>query len=221
MKAAILRFPPFANLDHARVVRDAVAVYENETGVKAAILKYPQFAGLDHARVIQDAVAVYENEAGVKVAILKFPQFASLGHARVVRDAVAVYEDETGVKAAILKVPAFASLDHARVIRDATRLGKYISFSKQEITEVLLKNPLFAGYSARRYIAGLDVARALYQEGFAWNETMQKAYFLNISKSPYVPGTLKQRVSHVAQYTEPPLLIAMRKYLMRHTPPSI
>ncbi|MBI5073100.1 hypothetical protein HZA99_04740, partial [Candidatus Woesearchaeota archaeon] len=59
--AAVLKFPQFAGYDHARVVREATAVYENEAGVKAAVLKYPPFASFDHARVVREATAVYEN----------------------------------------------------------------------------------------------------------------------------------------------------------------
>ena len=148
-------------------------------------------------------------------AVLKFPAFAGLDHARVVRDAVAVYgvEHEAEIKKAVLKFPQFASYDHSRVVRDAYRIGKYAGLSQQKIREKILNNPVLASYSAKRYLAGLDICRTLHQEGFSWDETMLRAYFSNITKSPYVPGSKKERISHVENYQEPPLMIAMRKYL--------
>ncbi|MBI5072933.1 hypothetical protein HZA99_03880, partial [Candidatus Woesearchaeota archaeon] len=145
----------------------------------------------------------------------KHPPFANLDHARVVREATAVYENEAGVKAAVLKHPQFAGLDHARVVRERVRLGAYVGLSRKESIDLLLKNPVFAGYSAKRYLAGMDIARTLHTEGFLLDEIMHNAYFSNISKSPYVPGSKKQRVSHVQDYKEPPLMTAMRKYLER------
>ena len=55
VKRAILSFPPFAGLDHGRVVRQGVEVYgaDNEDKVKRAILIHPQFAGYDHRRVVR------------------------------------------------------------------------------------------------------------------------------------------------------------------------
>ena len=55
VKRAILSFPPFAGLDHERVVRQGIEVYgaDNEDKVKRAILTHPQFAGLDHERVVR------------------------------------------------------------------------------------------------------------------------------------------------------------------------
>lgn len=118
------------------------------------------------------------------------------------------------VIAAVLKFPQFAGLDHARVVRDACRLGKRIGLSQREIRDRILKNPILAGYSAKRYIAGLDVARALHKEAFPFNETMLFAYFSNIGKSPYIPDSKRERISHVDNYQEPPLMTVMRKYLI-------
>ena len=55
VKRAILSFPPFAGLDHERVVRQGIEVYgaDNENRVKRAILTHPPFAGLDHERVVR------------------------------------------------------------------------------------------------------------------------------------------------------------------------
>ena len=55
VKKAILGFPPFAGLDHERVVREGVEVYgaNNKDRVKKAILGFPPFASYDHERVVR------------------------------------------------------------------------------------------------------------------------------------------------------------------------
>jgi len=217
VKKAILKFPVFAGLNHERVIREASAVYGNEAGVKKAILKHPAFAGLDHGRVVREASAVYRDEARVKKAILKHPAFANLDHGRVVREASAVYGNEAGVKKAILKFPAFANLDHKRVLRERIRVGKLAGMNKQETIDTILKDPVLAGYSAKRYIAALDVARTLKEEGFAPDEKMLSAFFRYRSVSPYVPGFERRRISQIrAGHPEPPLLKKMRGSLRRN-----
>jgi len=54
VKAVILKHPSFAGRNHSRVVRDATAVYGNESRVKEAILKHPVFASRDHSRVVRE-----------------------------------------------------------------------------------------------------------------------------------------------------------------------
>ena len=55
---AVLKHPPFAGLDHERVVAQAVSVYGDENKVKSAVLKFPPFAGLDHERVVRQKLHV-------------------------------------------------------------------------------------------------------------------------------------------------------------------
>ena len=180
------------------------------------ILKWPQFAGYDHEHVVREATQVYGNEEAVITAILKFPQFAALNHARVVQEATQIYGDQELVKKAILKHPQFAGLDHTRIMRQRSRLGNIIGIHRQQVIEYILNNPVLAGYSAKRYLAGLDCARCLAAEGFEWDHTMLNAFISYVFSSPYVPGTNRQRISHVPNaQQEPPLLTAMRNYLRR------
>ena len=53
----IMKFPPFAGYDHARVISETEEVYGvvNTERVKEAILKHPPFVSLDHARVLRQA----------------------------------------------------------------------------------------------------------------------------------------------------------------------
>ena len=189
----------------------------DEAKVKAAVLKQPQFAGLDHQRVVDQAIVVYgfENEAKVKAAVLKQPQFAGYDHQRVVDQAIVVYgsENEAKVKTAILKFPPFAGLDHQRVFRQKGKLGRIVGLNNEEAIEKLLSKPALTSYSAKRYLAALDIARELEAEGFSQDIIMLRAFFSNYSKSPYVPKTNRKRISQVENGEQPPLLKAMRKYL--------
>ena len=53
---AVFSFPPFAGLDHARVLRQLVDVYGvSREQVVRAVFSHPRFAGYDHARVLRQA----------------------------------------------------------------------------------------------------------------------------------------------------------------------
>ena len=150
----------------------------------------------------------------VREMTLKFPHFAGLDHERVVANASKVYGDRGKVISAVMKFPQFAGLDHERVVRERIKLGRLVGLDRKEVIEKILANPVLAGYSAKRYIAGLDVGRQLAKEGLVTDEGMLDAYFSFVSKSPYVPGFKRKRISQ-AVGREPPLLKAMRKKLTR------
>src|SRR3989344_2133004 len=207
---AILAFPPFAGLNHERVVREGTEVYHDEKAVKKAILAFPPFAGYDHERVVREGTEVYHDEKAVKKAILAFPPFAGLNHERVVREGTEVYHDEKAVKKAILAFPQFAGLNHERVVRRIERLGRLVGKSKDEAREVILKRPAYAGYSAKRYLAAIDIGRKLHAQGQP-PELLFRAFSAYYGKSPYVPGT-RLRISKIAEYEKPPLMIAMENY---------
>ena len=212
----ISKFPPFIGYDHSRAIREATEVYGDEKNVKKAILKFPPFAGLDHSRAVREATEVYKNEEKVKEAILKYPHFAGLNHQRVIKEATEVYGDEKKVKEAILKYPPFAGLNHSRVMRNLTRLGRIAGIKKQDVIERILQNPVLAGCSYRRYLAGLDVGRQLSKEGFEKDDKMLESFFTLFVQSPYVPETDKLRISKAGPgHKEPPLLIRMRKKLQK------
>lgn len=116
----------------------------------------------------------------------------------------------------ILKFPQFAGLNHQRVIRQKCRLGRLIGMSDNEVLELILSRPVFTSYSAKRYLVGLDVCRTLASEGFEPNN-IQRAYFNYITKSPYVPGHKRKRISQIEGYNEPPLMVMMRAALQRNS----
>ena len=195
---------------HLRQAREVYGCTKKLLG--QLILKFPQFAGLDHARVVREAVQMYGHEERVKEAVLKFPPFAGLDHARVVREAVQVYGHEERVKEAVLKFPQFAGYDHARVVRQRTRLGRLVGLSNIGVITGILQNPVLAGYSAKRYLAGIDISREFVRQGHN-PETIRTLYFTYISLSPYIPHTNKKRISQVTNYAEPPLMTALKKRL--------
>ncbi len=120
------------------------------------------------------------------------------------------------VKSAVLTFPLFASYDHARVLRQKMRLGRIVKLSQQETLKMLITHPVFAGYAAKRYLAALDVGRTLKEEGFPQDKEMLRIFFNNISRSPYVPGTRRRRISQATGvYTDPPLLKEMRRRLQK------
>src|SRR4030095_592288 len=178
--------------------------------VRYAVRNFPQFAGLNHKRALRDASSVYGDPEGVKGAVVRFPPFAWLDHQRVVAKAAKVYQDREKVKEAMIRFPSFAGYDHERVVREKTRLGRIVGFGRDEVIQRILKTPFLASYSAKRYIAGLDVGRKLEQEGFKPDKQMIDAYFDFIGNSPYVPGTKRRRISLRPGCTDPPLLKAMR-----------
>ena len=107
------------------------------------------------------------------------------------------------VKRAILNFPPFAGLDHERVVRQKTRLGRIAGLTNEETIDYLLDIPVLAGYSAKRYLAAFDIGRQLKREGFPQDDRMLEAFFSYISKSPYVPGTERKRISQVISDKEP------------------
>src|SRR3989344_7131505 len=117
------------------------------------------------------------------------------------------------VKKAVLSFPPFAGLDHERVVRQKTRLGRIAGLSDDEVINYLLDLPVLVSYSAKRYLAALDIGRQLESEGFPQDERMLKAFFSYFIKSPYVPNSNRKRISQVISDKEPPLLRSMRKRL--------
>lgn len=182
--------------------------------VKALVSKHPQFGGLDHERVVREAIAVYGDEGGVRKAVIKWPQFANYNHERVVSRAAVVFGDEDGVRMAIMKCPQFAGIDHRKALLQLSRLGSIAGMAEEEVIRRVLRNPVLACYSTKRYLAALDIARSLEKEGFAPDKDMLEAYFRYVTKSPYVPGSRRGRISqYPASCPEPPLMGAMRKSL--------
>jgi hypothetical protein len=174
--------------------------------------KFPRFTSLNHTRVINEATKVYGEENEVREAILKHPRFASLNHTRVINEATKVYgeKNETKVRETILKHPSFASYDHTRVVRQKTRIGRLIGLSNDETIDILLDYPVQAGYSYKRDLARIDVARELSNQGVIIDNQARNWFIKNYISSPYTPGTCN-RISH--SYGEPGLLnLANKKF---------
>ncbi len=125
--------------------------------------------------------------------------------------------DVESVKKAILTHPQFAGLDHERVIRQKSRLGRLVGLTGDDVRNKILSKPSLAGYAVRRYLAAIDIGRILVKEGYD-PTTIRDRFFTYFTKSPYVPGTTRQRINQVNEPNEePPLLTTLRKTLARQT----
>ena len=218
IRKAVLRFPQFAGYDHTRVLNGIKGVYKctDEQAAKA-VLTFPQFASLDHTRVLSGIKGVYKctDEQAAK-AVLTFPPFAGLDHTRVLNGIKDVYKctDEQAAKA-VLTHPQFASLDHTRVLRQQSKIGRLVGVEEDRVRDEILKRPRLAGLSVKRYIAVIDVFRQLDGDltGVP-KEHLVDWWLRNSTKSPYVPGMKRERVSHAIKKgntTEPDLMNALRK----------
>jgi hypothetical protein len=84
--------------------------------------------------------------------------------------------------------------------------------SDEDVRNKLLTIPVLAGYSARRYLAAIDIGRTLVQQGYE-KSSIFDLFFKYFRSSPYVPHTERKRISQIKNYTEPPLLIKMKQAL--------
>lgn len=218
----VFRHPPFAGLDHERVINEIANVYghtKEEAG--KVVFKHPPFAGYKHERVIKGVVDAYgctEEEAGR--IVFKRPQFAGLNHERVINGIANVYgwaKEEIG--RVVFKFPPFAGLDHERVMRQLSRIGRIVGLDEDTVKEKILKNPKVAGYSAKRYLAAIDVIIHLRTEGQLGDRGVVDLCLSYVATSPYVPDTDRLRITQALKredYKEdPPLIVALRKSIRK------
>ncbi len=156
-------------------------------------------------------------EAVIRKAVLSNPQFAGYDHQRVLQGIKDAYNcTAEDASKAVLSFPQFAGYDHQRVLRQLSRIGRIAGLNKNEVIERILENPVLAGYSAKRYLAAIDIGRELRKEGISDNVRITCIWFSYPSKSPYVPDTKRLRIAQAAKRGmngEPPLMTAMRKRL--------
>ena len=122
---------------------------------------------MNHQRKVDEIRNVYgwskEEVGGV---VFKFPAFASYDHERVVDGIKDTYGwSKEDIKKVVFKFPQFASLDHERVMRKLGRIGRIAGLDEDTVKEEVMKNPVLAGYSAKRYLAVIDVVMHLRTEG--------------------------------------------------------
>ncbi len=169
------------------------------------------------ARKIAEIAEIYKTDSeAIRKAVLTHPPFANYDHTRVLNGIQEVYgaSKEQAAKA-VLTHPQFAGFDHTRVLRQQTRIGSLVGVEEERVRKEILVRPRLAGYSAKRYLAVIDVFRHLdgTLDGIP-RERMVDWWLRNPTKSPYVPGTKRERISHVAKQgiaAEPDLMIALRK----------
>ena len=220
------KFPPFSDLNHHRVLREAIEVYgkDNRSIIISCIFKFPKFSSYNHDRVLSEAIEVYgeENRSTIISCILKFPQFSSLNHDRVLREAMKVYgkENRSTIISCILKYPPFSGLNHHRVLKQKYKLGKLLGLTINEVIDVILVYPVLAGYSYKRDIAVFDIMKRLAVERQLPNDKEMLNIFLNkYALSPYVSGYHRLRMGKVEKLgktpDEPKMMKQIRKHLDR------
>ena len=188
-----------------------------ETDIRKAVLSHPQFAGLDHQRVLKGIKDVYNcTQEQASKAVLSHHSFAGYDHQRVlkgIKDAYGCTQEQASK--AVLSFPQFAGLDHQRVLRQLGRIGKIVDMDRNEVKRRILERPVLAGYSAKRYLAAIDIGRELRKEGIN-SDKILSAWPSYYAKSPYVPDTNRLSITKAAKRGingEPPLMTAMRNKL--------
>ena len=147
----------------------------------------------------------------------KFPPFAGYNHERVVEEATEVYGDREKVKKAILSSAPFAGLNHERVLRQKSKIGRIIELTKEKVVDKILNMPINAGYSYKRDLARIDIARQLVKENYEISEEDKKHMIMQYAISPYIPGTRLRISKGKDGFKEPPLLTYMRKRLTKNS----
>ena len=216
---AVFSHPPFAGYDHQRVLQGIRDTYKcTAEQASKAVFSHSTFANLNHKRVLQGIKDAYKcTEEQASKAVLSFPPFANLNHKRVLQGIKDAYNcTAEQASKAVLSNPPFTSLDHQRVLRQLSRIGRIVGLERSEVIERILKNPVLASYSAKRYLAAVDIGRELRKECIYDKSNIARAWFSYPSKSPYVPDTKRLRIAQAAKRGingEPPLMTAMRKRL--------
>ena len=222
IKKVVFKHPPFAGLDHERVVNGIKDTYGwSKEEVGRVVFKFPQFASYDHQRVVNGIKDAYEwSKEDIKKVVFKFPPFAGLDHERVVGGIRDVYGwSKEDIKKVVFKFPQFASLDHERVMRKLGRIGRIAGLDEDTVKEKIMKKPFLAGYSAKRYLAMIDIVMHLRTEGELNDSRAVDRCLSYVGKSPYVPGTDILRVTQALKRgnydADPPLMVTLRNSMRK------
>ncbi len=139
-------------------------------------------------------------ETAIRNAVLSYSRFASFNHQRVLQGIKDAYNcTAEQASKAVFSFPPFANLDHQRVLRQLSRIGRIVGLNRNYVIERILENPALAGYSAKRYLAAIDIGRELRKEGISDNVGITCVWFSYYGKSPYVPDTKRLRIAQAAK----------------------
>ena len=133
------------------------------------------------------------------------------------RDVTSTYKvDESRAAKAIFAFPPFAGLNHERVLRQKTRIGRIIGLTQgRGYRCALFEKPVQAGYAVKRDLARIDVAKHIESQGVEITDEVRDWFIKNHTRSPYVPGTNRKRISKSSgEYAKPNLqILAEGKFL--------
>lgn len=216
-KKMMISHPPIAYRDpkkSIKIVTDAYGCAPEKA--KAIIMSHPPFGCRNHQKGIKKVEDAYGcTTAEAKKMILARPEFLYRDHEKGITNIEEAYgcTRERAISA-IHEFAPFVDLDHNRVIRQLSRIGRLAGLEGSEVKAGILEKPIRAGYSARRYVAAMDVARRLNREGIS-NEALFDSWKIYISWSPYVPGTNRLSMTQAEKSgkpnEEPPLMKMLRK----------
>ena len=185
------------------------------------MFKYPQFASYDHQRVVDGIKDVYGwSKEDIGRVVFKFPPFAGSDHQRKFEEIRDVYGwSKEDIRKVVFKFPPFAGLDHEQVIRKLGRIGRIAGLDEDTVKERIMENPILAGYSAKRYLAMIDIVMHLRTEGELSDRDAVRLCLSYCSKSPYVPGNYRLRVTQALKRgnydADPPLMVKLRKSMRK------
>ena len=218
VRDAITEHPQFAGYGHQCKVDEIRDVYGwRKEDIKKVVFKFPPFAGYGHQCKVDEIRDVYGwSKEDIKKVVFEHPQFAGSDHQRKFDEIRDVYGwSKEDIKKVVFKYPQFAWRDHHQVMRKLSRIGRIVGLDEDTVKEEVMERPVLAGYSAKRYLAMIDVVMHLRTEGELSDSRavdLCRSYF---SKSPYVPGNYRLRVTQALKrgnyYEDPPLMVTLRK----------
>jgi len=170
--------------------------------------------------VILSAARTYSTEPKeIMMTIIKSPKFVTHDHQRVMEDMLAVYGfgRKKACQKSVIKNNAMPGYDQRKRFNDKVGFWKNLGFTRNEVKDMVLHNPVLLGYSEKRELGVSDIVKRLVSEGFV---VPKELVLKKISKSPYVPNTEKGILSEFNEDSEllemPDMYNVLRAQLIRN-----
>ena len=104
-------------------------------------------------------------------------------------------------------------------MRKLSRIGRIVGLDENTVKEKVMERPALAGCSAKRYLAVIDIVMHLRTEGKLSDSDAVRLCLSYYSKSPYVPGNDRLRVTQALKRgnydADPPLMVKLRKSMRK------
>ncbi|MEM3031197.1 MAG: hypothetical protein QXH27_05695 [Candidatus Micrarchaeia archaeon] len=170
-------------------------------------------------RISELAKLYNTSEENIREIIVGYSPFVGYDHETRIKERARIYGvGEERIKEIVLKYPPFISGDHKRAMRELMMVANCVGLTREEVVEMVMKEPALPGYSLERYAAALWVACELVSEDFKPDRDMLNIFLKRYRYSPYVPGTNRLNMWQASWQGikgELKLLVVMRKDLQR------